>query len=130
MSGGRRFTSTTSSSRIDPAGATRCGSCTLQLVQLCYERSRSFRAFRESLLAGMMLLSWWHRVDPNVYEVRSEACRGCIRFRKNVLKDVSPTFRVLNEMANPSFNRWRDSLVTAEEIARARQLPSERGLSK
>jgi hypothetical protein len=115
---------------VDEASATKCSSCTLHLVQLCYERSPYFRVFRESLIAAMKLLSWWHRVDPNVWEVRAEACRGCIRFRKNVLKQVSPTFRVLNDLVNPWFNRWRDSLVTAEEIARARQLPSERGLGK
>ena len=118
------------STTIDSASAIRCGSCTLHLVQLCYERSTSFRVFRESLLAGMRLLSWWHHVDPNAYEVRTEACRGCIRFRKNVLKQVSPIFRRLNDLANPGFNRWRDSLVSAEEIARARALPCERGLQK
>ncbi|MBI5536098.1 MAG: nitroreductase [Deltaproteobacteria bacterium] len=115
---------------LDPKTITRCGSCTLHLVQLCYERSAPFRWFREPLLRGMNALAWWHRIDPRDYDVRSEACRGCIRFRKNALKQVSPTFRVLNDLANPWFNRWRDSLVSSEEIAQARSLPSERGLSK
>jgi hypothetical protein len=115
---------------IESAKVVRCGSCTLHLVRLCYERQFLFRVFREPLLVGMNLLSWWHGIDLSACDVRTEACRGCPRFRKNALKEVSPTFRKLNEALNPLFNRWRDSLVTPEEIARARRVPGERGLAK
>jgi len=100
----------------------------MHLVLLCYERRVWFRMFREPLVMGMRLLSWWHGVDPNAYPVRAEACRGCIRFRKNVLKQVSPTFRVLNGLVNPWFNSLRDSLVTEQEKLEAKRLPAERGL--
>lgn len=100
----------------------------MHLVLLCYQRSLWFRMFREPLVMGMRVMSWWHRIDPNDYPVHSEACRGCIRFRKNVLKQVSPTFRILNDLVNPRFNRLRDSLVTEQERREAKSLPAERGL--
>lgn len=105
---------------------TLCNSCTLHLVKLCYQRSLLFKLFREPLLLGMRLLGWWHRIDPYAYEVRSEACRGCIRFRKNALKEKSPTFRLLNWLINPIFNRYRDSMVTEVDRAEAKRLPRER----
>lgn len=113
---------------MDAKTATACNSCTLHLVHLCYERSLGFRLFREPLVFGMRALSWWHDVDPYAWPVRNEACRGCIRFRKNVLKQVSPSFRALNDRINPLFNRWRDSVVSETERAEAKRIPIDRGL--
>ena len=49
-------------------------------------------------------------------------CRGCLRFRKNVLKRRSPSFAWADSYLNPLFNRVRDSLLTPQELARARVL--------
>ncbi|MHB9024690.1 MAG: nitroreductase [Armatimonadota bacterium] len=102
-----------------------CTTCTLQLVQLCYARAWWFRLFREPLLAGMRLLARWHRINPRDYTVRKPACYGCIRFMKVALKDKSSVFRWLNARVDPIFNRLRNSLLTDEEIARARAFARE-----
>jgi len=102
-----------------------CKTCTLQLVRLCYQRALWFRLFREPLLAGMRLLSRWHRINPRDYKVRKQECYGCIRFMKVALKEKSPTFRWLNNRVDPLFNRLRDSLLTEEEIAAASAFAGE-----
>lgn len=100
---------------------TECGSCTLMLVRLAYDRSAWFILFREPLLFGMRIMAWWHKIDARRYPVGNPACKGCIRFMKNELKQKSPTFRWLNDRFNPVFNRWRDSYVTSTEKAEARK---------
>lgn len=104
---------------------TTCNSCTRHLVDLCYERSLAFRLFRTPLVISMRLLAWRHGIDLNNYPVKTERCRGCIRFMKNALKEESPAFARLNDRVNPYFNRYRDSLVTADEKARAKSLAAE-----
>ncbi|OGP33138.1 MAG: hypothetical protein A2X88_06095 [Deltaproteobacteria bacterium GWC2_65_14] len=102
-----------------------CRICTIRLVRLCYERTRWFRWFREPLVLGMRLLARWHRIDPREYAVRSQECHGCLRFLKEDLKEKSPLFARLNDLANPTFNRLRDSIVTQEEIEEARRFARE-----
>lgn len=75
----------------------------------------------EPLLFGMRIMAWWHKIDARRYPVGNPACKGCIRFMKNELKQKSPTFRWLNDRFNPVFNRWRDSYVTSTEKAEARK---------
>jgi hypothetical protein len=98
-----------------------CRICTIRLVRLCYERARWFRWFREPLILVMRLLARWHRIDPRDYAVRSRECHGCLRFLKEDLKEKSRLFARLNDLANPTFNRLRDSIVTQEEIEEARR---------
>jgi hypothetical protein len=102
-----------------------CNTCTILLVELCYQRVWWFRLMREPLLLGMRLLSWWHGIDPCDYPVRTEGCYGCIRFMKESLKERSPVSRWLNDRINPAFNRIRDSIVTQEEIREAKRLARE-----
>jgi len=97
-----------------------CGSCTLMLVRSVYERSGLFIVFREPLLLGMRVMAWWHKIDARRYPVGNPACKGCIRFMKNELKEKSPTFRWLNDKFNPIFNRLRDAHVSSEDKAAAR----------
>ena len=102
-----------------------CNMCTIQLVELCYERTWWFRIFREPLVYGMRLMAWLHNIDPGEYEVRTEKCYGCLRFIKNELKEKSPLFRVLNGIINPVFNIIRDSIVTKDEKEQARIYANE-----
>lgn len=81
-----------------------CGTCTIRLVALAYERAPWFRLIREPLRAGMLVFSRLHRIDVSASVVRSEACRGCVRFHKNLLKERSPMFRLLNRLVNPVFD--------------------------
>ena len=99
-----------------------CRICTIQLETLCYRRAWWFRAFREALATGIRLFAIAMRIDSSAGDARSAMCRGCLRFRKNVLKRRSPVFNRLDGCLNPVFNRARDSLLTPEELDRARFL--------
>lgn len=102
------------------SNAAVCKMCTIQLERLCYQRSLWFRLFRNALAAAVRIWSLGHPVDPSLYRTRSQECHGCIRFRKNVLKEKSSLFRCLDGYVNPLFNRARDCLLTPEEMERAR----------
>ncbi len=102
-----------------------CSTCTIHLVELCYQRTWWFRWFREPLVWGMRALSAIYRIDPYAYAVRAERCRGCVRFMKTALKEKSAIFRMLNVVMNPLFNRVRDSQLTESEIAEAKKIAGE-----
>ena len=101
--------------------AASCKLCTISLEQLCYQRAWYFRGFRNTLAAVVHIWSWWHPVDPALYQPRAKVCHGCLRFRKNVLKEESRLFRWLDGYVNPVFNHVRDSLLSAEERETARR---------
>lgn len=115
------------SSPNEPSSKTNtlCNTCTLRLVNLCYQRAWWFRLIREPLLLGMRIMAWWHEIDPKNYTVRTPDCYGCIRFMKNVLKEKSFTFRLLNTCVDPIFNAIRNSLLTEQEIEEARSYARE-----
>jgi hypothetical protein len=98
-----------------------CNTCTLQLVRLAYGRRWAFRLVREPLRIGMLLLGWYHQIDPRDYKVRTESCYGCMRFRKTALKEKSATFRWLNDRVNSRFDRIVESIVTKEELEAAKK---------
>lgn len=98
----------------------RCNTCTIDLVRLASRRAWWFGPARAPLVLGMRAMAWLHRVDPGAYALRSEECRGCLRFLKLELKERSRVFRVMNDLINPHFDRIRDSLLTPEEIAESR----------
>jgi hypothetical protein len=102
-----------------------CKLCTINLERLCYQRAWWFRVFRNTLAAGVYGWSWWHSVDPKLYQARSRACHGCLRFRKNVLREESPFFRWVDGYLNPLFNRVRDGLLSEEELAEARRYAAQ-----
>jgi hypothetical protein len=102
-----------------------CNTCTKHLVDLCYERSLMFRLFRASLVITMKLLALSHGIKFNDYLVKTRRCQNCIRFMKNALKEKSPAFAKLNDWINPYFNRYRDSLISADEKAHAKSLAAE-----
>ena len=99
-----------------------CKLCTIQLEELCYARAWWFRVIREGFATGVRIFSIALQVNPDVYKSRSPMCKSCIRFRKNVLKCRSTLFNKLDSILNPIFNRIRDSLLTPEELERARLL--------
>lgn len=99
-----------------------CKLCTIQLEELCYARAWWFRVIREMFATGVRIFSIALRVNPDAYKSRSPMCKSCIRFRKNVLKCRSTLFNKLDSVLNPIFNRIRDSLLTPEEMDRARLL--------
>ncbi|MDZ4164303.1 MAG: hypothetical protein U1C55_04170 [Smithellaceae bacterium] len=99
----------------------QCNTCTLMLVNRCYERRRWFPLIREPLVGGMRLLAWLHRIDPRDYPVRTAECHGCNRFMKTVLKDRSPVFSWLNNRINPLFDRLVEGIVLACEIEEAKK---------
>lgn len=98
-----------------------CGTCTLRLVALAYARAPWFRLLREPLRAGMVALSRVHGIDVSAVPVRAEACRGCIRLHKSLLKERSPFFRALNRLANPVFDALLLRIVGAEAIREAKE---------
>ncbi len=103
-----------------------CRICTIRLEELCYKRAWWFRAFREVLATGIRLfaVALWIKTDED--KPRSKACARCLRFRKNALKRRSPLFNWLDGYLNPLINRVRDSLLTQEELERARALARSR----
>ncbi|MBK8175090.1 MAG: hypothetical protein IPK66_07455 [Rhodospirillales bacterium] len=100
----------------------RCKVCVIRLDQICYKRAWWFRSFREVLVTGVRMFALIYRVPRDAYVSRSPMCHGCMRFCKNVVKRHSPLFNYFDAYLNPFFNRVRDSLLTAEELAWARGL--------
>ncbi len=103
-----------------------CKICTIRLEELCYQRAWWFRAFREVLATGIRLFAVALLIRTDGGRARSKKCHGCMRFRKNVLKQRSPLFNWLDAYLNPFFNRVRDSLLTPQELERARALARSR----
>ena len=104
---------------------TNCGSCkicTIHLERLCYRRAWWFRLFREILATGIRVFALVYRFPASRHVARSPMCFKCLRFRKNALKEASPLFNWLNAYLNPIFNRARNSLLTPQELERARTL--------
>ncbi len=103
-----------------------CKICTIRLEELCYRRAWWFRVFREALATGIRLfaIALWIRTEEA--KPHSKACRRCLRFRKNALKLRSPLFNCLDGYLNPFFNSVRDSLLTPEELEKARALARSR----
>jgi hypothetical protein len=103
-----------------------CKICTIRLEEICYRRAWWFRVFREALATGIRLyaIALWIRTDRG--QARSKKCHGCLRFRKNALKQRSPSFNWLDGYLNPFFNRVRDSLLTPQELEQARALARSR----
>jgi hypothetical protein len=93
-----------------------CNICTVRLVEMAYRRAPWFRLVREPLKAGMRLMAFLHRIDPDVYEVRSPECYGCMRFYKVALKQKSGLFRWLNGLVNPHFDALIERILTGEEV--------------
>jgi hypothetical protein len=103
-----------------------CKICTIRLEELCYRRAWWFRAFREVLATGIRLFAIALFIRTDARRARSKKCCGCLRFRKNALKQRSPLFNWLDGYLNPFFNRVRDSLLTPEELEQARALARSR----
>lgn len=104
------------------ATCASCKVCVIRLEHLCYQRAWWFRPFREVLATGIRLFALVYRVRPEAYAARSPMCYGCLRFRKNVVKQHSRLFNYFDRFLNPMFNRVRDSLLTEEELTWARDL--------
>jgi hypothetical protein len=104
-----------------------CRMCTITLLKLCYRRAWWFRPFREVFATGIRVFALFHPVPPEAYAARSPLCRGCLRFRKNAIRQDSPLFRWLDARLNPVFNRVRDSLLTPQEIEHAREFARRAG---
>ncbi len=97
-----------------------CNICTVHLVEMAYRRAPWFRLVREPLKAGMRLMAFIHRINPDVYEVRSPECYGCMRFYKVALKEKSGLFRWLNGLVNPRFDALIERILTEDEVQLAR----------
>jgi hypothetical protein len=110
---------------VAPEVVASCKVCTIRLEQICYRRAWWFRAFREVLATGIRLFALTYGLRAREHPARSPMCYGCLRFRKNVLKARSPLFTWLDGYLNPVFNRVRDSLLTADELAQARVLAQD-----
>ncbi|MBI2906960.1 MAG: nitroreductase [Chloroflexi bacterium] len=103
-----------------PKRSAVCNTCTLRLVRLAYQRAPWFRLVREPLRLGMRTMAFWHRIDPDDYEVRTPSCQRCMRFYKVALKERSATFRLLNALANPLFDALLERIVSAEAVQEAK----------
>ncbi len=103
-----------------------CKICTIRLEELCYERAWWFRAFREVLATGIRLFAVALMIQTDGGKARSKKCHGCLRFRKNALKQRSALFNWLDGYLNPLFNRARNSLLTPQELEQARALARSR----
>jgi hypothetical protein len=103
----------------------QCNTCTIMLVELCFQRAWWFKAFRTPMVWGMRLMCRFHGIDPRKYAVSNQKCYGCVRFMKVALKEKSPTFRALNGLINPIFNKLRNRIVTEKEIAEAKRFAQD-----
>jgi len=97
-----------------------CKICTVHLEEICFKRVWWFRSFCATLGMGVRLFAFFKSVHIDSYKSRSPMCRECIRFYKNVLKPQSPLFNRLDNFFTPVFDRMRNSILTQEEVDRAR----------
>ena len=104
-----------------------CRICTIKLLELCYQRAWWFRPFREVFATGIRLFALFYPVPPEADAARSPLCQGCLRLRKNAVRQGSPLFRWLDARLNPLFNRVRDSLLTPQELDHAREFARRAG---
>lgn len=102
-----------------------CNTCTIMLVKTSYERAWWFRIIREPLRFGMVVMSKFYGVNPDNYLVKSEECRGCVRFIKTGLKERSSLFGFLNGIVNPVFDRIMETIVSKEEVLEAKKYAKE-----
>ena len=103
-----------------------CTMCTIRLEELCYQRAWWFRAFREILASGIRLFALAYGLRRHDHPPRSPRCAGCLRFRKNALKERSRLFNWLDGYLNPLFNKLRNSLLSEAELEQARALARRR----
>jgi len=68
----------------------------------------------------MKLLGRLHGIAYAAVEGPNKDCKGCLRHLKNRLKECSRVFVFLNGLANPAFNRLRDSQLAKEDKATAK----------
>ncbi len=110
-------------SETDPvlAEIASCRICTVKLMTLCYPRAWWFRPLRELLATGIRVFALFYPLPEEAYAARSPLCRGCLRFRKNAVRQRSALFRWLDAGLNPRFNKLRDSLLTPHELDHARE---------
>jgi len=106
-------------------GYAVCNTCTIMLVKTCYERVWWFRIIREPLRFGMVIMGKFYSVNHNDYLVKSNECRGCVRFIKTGLKEKSSLFRFLNGIVNPLFDRIMETIVSREEVLEAKKHAKE-----
>jgi hypothetical protein len=102
-----------------------CNTCTIMLVKKTYEKIWWFRFVREPLKWCMVLMGILYHIDTERYPVRTEQCRGCLRFMKTALKDRSALFRLLNGLVNPVFDRIMEQIVTADDTGEAKRHASK-----
>ena len=102
-----------------------CNTCTIKLIEICYDRVWWFRPIREPLRLGMVIMGKLYGIDPRNYHVQTEACFGCVRFTKTALKDKSYLFRLLSGIINPVFDRIMETIVSKEEIMEAKKYAKE-----
>jgi hypothetical protein len=102
-------------------GYAICTTCTIRLVKTCYHRAGWFRIVREPLRYGMVIMGRIYGVKHNDYRVKSEECKGCVRFIKTGLKEKSSIFRFLNGIINPVFDRIIETIVSEQEVLEAKK---------
>lgn len=110
---------------LSPERQFECGICNARLMQLCYQRSRSFRLFRKALVGAMSVLGRLHSIDGRLNNFTESECRECVRHLKGRLKQRSLAFRLLNKCVNPIFHFFRGRLVTPAELDEARRFARE-----
>ncbi len=106
-------------------GYAICTTCTIILVKTAYDRAPWFRIVREPLRFGMVIMGKLHGVNSDDYLVKSDGCRGCVRFIKTGLKEKSSLFRILNGIINPVFDHILETIVTREEVLEAKRYARE-----
>ncbi|MZI94270.1 nitroreductase [Vibrio sp. CAIM 722] len=106
---------------INEKAAGGCRSCTMYLMQRCYERKWWFPLLREPLLLGMRLLARWHGIKARDYVAKNPDCSGCIRFTKRALLEQSPLFVKLHGIIGPHFKALAQSASTEQEREHAKK---------
>jgi hypothetical protein len=107
-----------------------CKVCPVYLMRLCSQRSRLFRAIRGPLALGMRTMAWIHRIPVPPQSLFVQSCQNCLRPMKMQLVQESPLFRLANAIIAPWFGRLRRSLLTEEEVQKAKQIAAGASLTK
>ena len=104
-----------------------CRICARKLNQIAARRAWWFRPVREVFASGIRAFALFHKVPDEAYALRAPMCGGCLRLRKNKVRQGSAVFRWLDARLNPVFNAIRDRLLTPQELEHARELAYRAG---
>jgi hypothetical protein len=97
-----------------------CKNCANRLAKWCYKKHPWFRVIREPFVFGLRMMAAMYQIKARPH-VKNKECEECIRYMKNELQRKSMLFCFLNRTFGKWISKFRDHLLTEDEVKRAKQ---------